>query len=143
MCRGYRWALEEAGQPARSEWVLQEPSAHPDFTDPLREPTALAKRYLKMAPEVDAVVCADDYLAQGLIRAARKVGRSVPGDLKVTGVDDNTAQEKGAPALTSYHVPFEEKGAKAFAILQAMLQSEAPVDLENRLRGTVVVRESA
>ncbi len=143
MYRGYRWALEEAKHPLRAEWVLQEATAHPNFADPLKEPNRLGRSYLKMAGDVDAVVCADDYLAQGLIRAAQEAGRAVPKDLKVTGVDDNLAQVKGAPALTSYRVPFEEKGTKAFEILQAMLRGEAPGELENRLRGSVVIRDSA
>jgi len=143
LARGYRWALEEAGLPARAEWILQEPSAHPDFQDPLQEPLALGRRFLRSAAGVEAVVCADDFLAQGLMRAAQEAGLKVPGDLRVSGVDDNLVEADGLPPLTSYRVPFEEMGARAFELLQGALDGLGPAELEHRLRGAIVARKSA
>lgn len=142
MYRGYRWALDEAGETARPEWIMQVTTAHADFEDPLHEPTMLGRRYLDTAVGVEAVVCADDFLAQGLMRAAQERRLTVPGDIKVCGVDDNLTHLQNTPPLTTYRVPFEEIGAQAFGILQSATSGQPCSELEYHLRGTVVIRES-
>ncbi|MFD4510027.1 LacI family DNA-binding transcriptional regulator [Streptomyces sp. NPDC058457] len=48
----------------------------------------LAARALVADPQVTAVLCGNDELALGVLRAAREAGRDVPGDLSVVGFDD-------------------------------------------------------
>ncbi|GAB4004943.1 hypothetical protein GCM10029992_51370 [Glycomyces albus] len=48
-------------------------------------------------PEVTAILCGNDDLAFGVLYAAHRTGRSVPGDLSVIGFDDSP--------LAAYHVP--------------------------------------
>lgn len=140
---GYLWALEEAGIPEAKERVMLESTMRPDYEDPLREPTALARLYLGRGDVADGVVCGNDFLARGLIRAARESGKSIPGDLKVVGIDDFSMHDEGHVALTTYNVPFEEIGRKAFHVLHSILNGEPPEELENRVRGEIVVRRSA
>ncbi|GLY20300.1 LacI family DNA-binding transcriptional regulator [Micromonospora sp. NBRC 101691] len=68
-------------------------------------------------PEVDAVFCANDELASGVYRAAAEVGRTVPGDLAVTGWDDVTLAAHLSPRLTTVRQPMRELGAAAARLL--------------------------
>jgi GntR family transcriptional regulator of arabinose operon len=141
--RGYLWALEEAGVPADATRIFLEPSMRPDFENPLQEPTRLALKYLEGAPDLEGVVCSNDILARGLIRAASSKGIAVPGQLKVVGLDDLGTQSVDEIPLTTYHVPFEEIGRRAFETLGAMLTNKMPAELETRIRGQLIVRDSA
>ncbi len=140
--RGYRWALEEGGVPFDEGCVLLEPSMEPDYDDPLRQSTELGRRYLEQA-RPEGVFCANDFLAQGLMRAAQEKKISVPEKLKVVGMDDFSMQLPGAIGLTTYHIPFEEIGAQAFAVLDGLLNGEKGLEIETRVRGEIVVRQSA
>jgi len=141
--RGYLWALEEAGKRPVPGSVLLEPEMVPNYDDPLRDPHLLATRYLESGPKVEGVVCSNDLLARGLIRAAQERGLRIPKDLKVTGIDDFANQFQGEISLTTYHVPFEELGQKVFGALDLILNDKPMPELETRVRGEIVVRETA
>ena len=146
--QGYLWAMEEAGQPIDPRHVLLEPSMRPNFVDPLKEPTELGLRYLeqaaKLGPDgVQAVVCANDHIASGLIRAAEQAGIRIPIDLKVIGIDGFALPLPSGLKLTSYHVPFEEIGRRAFESLDTLLTSPTTVLPVVRVRGQIIVHDSA
>jgi GntR family transcriptional regulator of arabinose operon len=143
--RGYAWAMDEAGLPARAEAIMLDPRMHPNFDDPLAEPKELARTYLKKAGMLDAVVCSDDYLALGCIAAAKEAGVEVPRDLLVTGIDDYQMASHAAVPLTSYHIPYEEVGRKAFEILEALTANPGAERSfsETQIRGRLIVRETA
>jgi GntR family transcriptional regulator of arabinose operon len=141
---GYRWALEEAGMGEPTGGVFLDSTMNPDFQNPLAEPTALAAKFFDTAGKLDAVVCADDFLALGCITAAQQRGWGVPNDLLVSGVDDYSAlaSSHGVP-LTTYRIPFEEMGRQSFAMLDRVLQNKSTPSLEHQIRGEIVVRKSA
>ena len=140
---GYRQAMEEADLDGASPRVLLEDAMTPRFggaDDVLREPKAVAARYLAAQRDLEAVVCGNDYMALGLLAVARKRKRRVPDDLKVVGIDDfGPAAEAG---LTTYRIPYEEIGRRAFALLEGGIagQGGAP---ESQVRGELVIRASA
>ncbi|EIQ00447.1 transcriptional regulator [Opitutaceae bacterium TAV1] len=141
---GYRKAMEEASFPMPAEWVFLEPTMHPNFADPVREPTELARGYLAQARSVEGVVCNTDFLALGILQAARELGLRVPDDLRVTGIDDYTLASKSDIPLTTYHVPYETIGAKTFEVLAARVANRGigPV-ADTQIRGEIVIRASA
>lgn len=142
--RGYAWAMQEAGIAKPEKGVFLESSMHPNFNNPLEEPTRLAEAFLKKSGPLDAVVCANDFLAVGCINAAKKLGIRVPGDMLVSGIDDIASLARSAGvALTTYHIPFEEIGSRAFALLTQIVSGGAPYVDEGEIRGEIVVRESA
>jgi len=139
--QGYRWTLKEAGLSEPEDGVFLDASMHANFNDPLAEPTAMAEAYLAKTSRLDAVVCADDFLALGCITAARKRGMGVPSDLLVSGIGDYTGLAFASEIfLTTYHIPFEELGRKSFEMLS---EDECSSSLEIQLCGNLVVRESA
>ncbi len=141
--RGYLWAMQEAGLAARAENILLEPSMRPDFDAPFDEPRSLARTYLANVSSLEGVVCPNEYLAVALIEEARKIGRKVPENLKVVGIDDFSVAENHGISLTTYHAPFEEIGRRAFEVLTAIHNTNVPVTRENRLRGAIMPRHTA
>ena len=77
-----------------------------------------ARKLYEAAPDVTAVVCMSDVLAVAAIEAARRMGRSVPGDVSVVGFDDADIPHPG-PALTTVRQPILEKGRLAAEMLFA------------------------
>lgn len=143
--QGYRWALEEAGIPESADIVYLDPVMTPNFEDPLAESRTMARTYLeRVHGKVDAIVCADDFLAAGCIEAAEERGWKVPRDLLVSGIDDySTLPQVSRVELTTYHIPFEEMGSRAFRVLDSLLGKDAGSASEVQLRGELVVRQSA
>ncbi|XHR30937.1 MAG: substrate-binding domain-containing protein [Chthoniobacteraceae bacterium] len=140
---GYHQAMEEAGLGDSESLVHLDPSMTPRFNDPLREPIELAHTYLKSHPGVEGIVCSVDYIALGMIRAAQELGLQVPGDLKVTGIDDFALAHEGPLGVTTYHVPYETIGRRAFESLNKIIAGHQPLLTEAQVRGELVVRQSA
>jgi DNA-binding LacI/PurR family transcriptional regulator len=141
---GYRWALEDRKIEPEPHWELREEFKHPDFERPLAEPAEFGTRFVEQCgDQIEAVVCTNDYLAMGVILAARRVGLRVPEDLKVVGVDGLDCAANWDVPVTSYELPFEEAGEQAFRVLDALLEGATPSSQEVRLRGRIVRRTSA
>ncbi|OQA88617.1 MAG: HTH-type transcriptional regulator GalS [Lentisphaerae bacterium ADurb.Bin242] len=64
-----------------------------------------------------AVLAADDFTAQGGLRALYENGLSVPRDISLTGFDDIPSAELMIPALTTIRVPVRRMVAAAFDLI--------------------------
>jgi len=126
---GYRRAL--TGTPAR----LHERAG--DNTPEVGE--GMTHDLLTTHPDITALLCMSDVLAQGALRAAARLGRRVPQTLSVIGYDD--IPSSAALNLTTVLQPTTEKGLEAGRAMLALLRGETPpgVTLPTRLvvRGTV------
>lgn len=91
-------------------------------------------------PDTDAVVCANDELASGVLRAAVASGRRVPRDVVITGWDDSPHAVALQPPLTTVHQPMHELGARAVRMLFDRLDGEAVKSVV--LPASLVVRGS-
>ena len=72
-----------------------------------------------------AIICASDPLALGAIRAARRAGLSVPGDVSVVGYDDSTFMSCTDPPLTTVRQPIEAIGRAAVEILAGQIEGSS------------------
>ncbi len=63
----------------------------------------------------DALVCANDELAIGLLATLPGLGHRIPADVAITGFDDQSLAEIASPRLTTVHQPVAELGAHAAA----------------------------
>ncbi|THV29582.1 LacI family DNA-binding transcriptional regulator [Glycomyces paridis] len=113
---GWEQALQATGRaapvPAACDWSIA--SAYHAASDLLED------------PEVTAILCGNDDLAVGVIRAAHDAGRRVPYDLSVVGFDDCPFAAFQVPALTTVGLDFRGLGRGAFDLLRSKLDGEAP-----------------
>lgn len=73
---------------------------------------------LRRAPDVDAVFCASDQIARGLVDGMRESGRRVPGDVAVAGFDNWDVMAAACrPPLTSVDMDLEGLGRQAAQLL--------------------------
>jgi DNA-binding LacI/PurR family transcriptional regulator len=82
-----------------------------------------------LARGVTGIVCASDPMALGAIRAARRAGKSVPGDLSVVGYDDSAFMSCTDPPLTTVRQPIEAIGKAAVEMLVGQIEG-LPVTVE-------------
>ncbi|MGW6197043.1 LacI family DNA-binding transcriptional regulator [Kribbella sp. NPDC055110] len=70
----------------------------------------------------DAVICANDLLAVGLMHELAAVGLEVPRDVAVVGMDDSELAEQSFPPLTSVNLGSAERGRRAAELLLARIE---------------------
>jgi DNA-binding LacI/PurR family transcriptional regulator len=100
-----------------------------------------AGQLLAASPEVTAVLCGNDDLALGVIKAMQEAGRDIPGRVSVVGFDDIPQAEFYTPALTTVRLDFTDLGRAAFAALQE--QTGTAADSRPRPRPELIVRQSS
>ncbi len=87
-----------------------------------------------------AIVCANDVMAVGVLRALREQGIDVPGDISVTGVDNIRLSEFCYPTLTTVQVPRERIGTLVF---EKLVSADPPTNgSEFLIDPDLVVRDS-
>jgi LacI family transcriptional regulator len=101
-----------------------------------------ARRLLLDGEPLTALFCANDLIALGAIRLAREIGMVVPDDLSVVGFNDIPQSELFDPPLTTVHVPQEEMGVLAAAILIDALEGKHLARRQVMLETELVVRGS-
>ena len=114
--RGYRKALADLG-PERADLI-----AYGDFSAASAEHAVY--RLLDRRPDVDAVFATSDLMATGVLRALRRTGRRVPGDVAVIGFDDAPLARHTSPPLTTVRQPVEQLGARAVDELLTLIGEE-------------------
>lgn len=77
-----------------------------------------------LALQPTAVFAANDEMAVGAIRAAKRAGLKVPQDLSVIGFNDQGLAEIYDPPLTTISIPTRELGYRAMLKLRALLADE-------------------
>jgi LacI family transcriptional regulator, repressor for deo operon, udp, cdd, tsx, nupC, and nupG len=95
-----------------------------------------------LAQGATAVVCASDALALGAIRAARKQGLDVPGDLSVIGFDDSPLIAFTDPPLTTVRQPVLAMGHAAVSALVAEINETSASRTELQFHPELIVRGS-
>jgi DNA-binding LacI/PurR family transcriptional regulator len=130
---GWRQALEEAGAPVPAPvqcgWIPR--SGYQ------------TGQVLAADPEVTAVLCGNDDLALGVIRALHTAGLSIPGDVSVVGFDDTPVAEFLTPPLTTVRLDFAGLGRSCFALLLALIEQKEARPHPRRPEPELIIRESS
>lgn len=93
-------------------------------------------------PEVTAVFVASDEMAFGVIRALHELGRRVPEDISVVGVDDIALSEYCSPSLTTVAQSFADMGALAVSHLMRHITDPDAAPEPESVEPRLVVRSS-
>ncbi|MEV0978814.1 LacI family DNA-binding transcriptional regulator [Streptomyces sp. NPDC049915] len=134
---GYRQALRAAG--VRFDADLVVPVDAFLWQDGARAAAALMDR----DPRPDALLCLNDHLALGALRALHERGRSVPDEVDVVGFDDIEASRFSVPSLTT--VAPDKQGIARAAVSLLVGRIDAPDTVAVRdevVEHRLIVRES-
>jgi len=146
-CRGWAAALGAVKIEARPEWILHRDNSNGEITASDEEALELFLGGGELsgvgASPLDAVVCANDTVAAGLIRYLNASGRRVGEDVAVTGFGNTFPALLEAVGLTTIAQPFEALGRMAAEILIARLTGqEMPFPREVEVPVKLIVRRS-
>ena len=115
-------------------WLNCGPQAYDDlFSDPYNRP--------------QAVVCANDYMAVGMMRTLREKGIRVPEDVIVTGFDNVPSIVLNEPTLTTVEQDFSEMTRVAVEELERQIRGKEPEthkdgNIKMPMKGKLILGES-
>jgi len=89
-----------------------------------------------------AIICASDQMALGAVRAARKMGLDVPGDVSVIGFDDSAFMPLVDPAITTIRQPVDAMARAATGLLSAQITGRDSRPGEIQFEPELIVRDS-
>ena len=94
------------------------------FTD-FKAYDAIKARYKsKNEVDFDAIVCANDMMASGCMRAFEELGVRVPQDVKIIGFDDAIVASMTSPKLSTINQDIYSQGYEAAEIVDRLLNGE-------------------
>ena len=106
------------------------------FSESMAEKIVLEQKF-----DADAIICANDDMAIGVMKALKKLNIDIPSETAVAGGDDIGIGRYFSPSLTTFSNMQYELGASAVKCVIRMIKGK---DTENIvLPGKVIVRESA
>lgn len=135
--RGYTEALSAAGE--TPDPALTQRCASPDIDGGYCAALAL----LAARPDLDGLICYNDLVAAGALRACAELGRRVPEDVAVTGADDILLAGLVTPALTTLRSDRQAIGVTAFRLLLDQLCGASSACAALVFQPELVVRASA
>ncbi|MBM7069421.1 LacI family DNA-binding transcriptional regulator [Actibacterium sp. 188UL27-1] len=99
------------------------------------------EQILAQRPNVTAILCMSDVLAQGALFRLQTLGIAVPDQLSLMGVDDLQSSACTYPPLTSVHLPVEEMGHKTATAMARWVAQGIPAKHE-KLPSSISIRRS-
>jgi LacI family transcriptional regulator len=115
---GYRKALAELKIKENSDYL-----ADGEFS--IEGGARAFRRLMELKNPPKAVFCANDDMALGAMKTARKMGIRIPGDVALVGYDDILTCELTNPQLTSVHQTKNEIGKLLFDRLIESIQNKS------------------
>jgi LacI family transcriptional regulator len=124
--QGFERAMRNAGLKIDHDQIVEG-----DFTERSGQ---LGMHYLlDLSNPPTAVVCNNDRMAFGAMRAIQARGLSIGSDVSVVGFDDVPLARYWHPPLTTLYQPTREIGGMLFSLLQAVIAGQDTRDLSQKL----------
>lgn len=133
--RGYTEALEAAGLPVDARRMVRS-----EFN--LESGYDAAQKLMEQAPDTDAIFCATDTIAIGVMQYLKGAGKRIPEEVAVTGIGHSRMTEIVEPNLTTAHLFYHSTGVEGADMLIKML--ETGIDMKKKLKmGFEVVEQES
>jgi DNA-binding LacI/PurR family transcriptional regulator len=133
--KGYKSALISRDIPVDSELIYTG-----DYSYKSGEKGATYLLSLKERPT--AIMCANDSMAIGAIKAIREKGFSIPDDISIIGFDDIDVASQVHPSLTTMAVPIKQIANTSIDILTSLIEGDDLDYQHTILPARLVVRNS-
>lgn len=107
--------------------------------------SALSLLSERRGPRPSAIVCASTTIADGVYRAAKDLGVSIPSELSVVAHDDAIPEMRAVnfePALTVTRSPIRDASQPLALAVQRLLNGEKPEKLQTIAQAELIVRNS-
>jgi DNA-binding LacI/PurR family transcriptional regulator len=101
-----------------------------------------ALRLLDRARPPTAIFAANDLMAMGALIGARALGRRVPADVSIIGLDDIALAAQTDPPLTTVALPRYDIGIQAMRLLLELLNHATTAPAVTRVETQLVIRQS-
>jgi DNA-binding LacI/PurR family transcriptional regulator len=137
---GFKGEMKAHGLPILDEYIFQGPNGRPEggFTG--------GEYFLQLPNRPTAIICFNDMMAIGLIKALRNAELDVPSDCSVVGFDNISISAYSNPSLTTFDQPKYLLGEKAARMMLSILNPSADDrDIHPAVvitRGKILVRNS-
>jgi LacI family transcriptional regulator len=133
----FRTAMQAADLTIQKKWIIE--CAHT-----LKGGVAGYSQLQALASRPTAIVCSNDMIAIGVLRAAYMEGIRVPHDLSVIGLDDIDFAEFTLPPLTTIRLSRVELARAAFEALRQQAEDPTAPNLQREflVSTSLVVRGS-
>ncbi|MDQ7796328.1 MAG: LacI family DNA-binding transcriptional regulator [Spirochaetia bacterium] len=92
---------------------------------------------------IDAVFCANDYMAAGAITEAQKQNIAIPQQLRIVGYDNREFDWFWPIPITTFSLPLAEMGEKGASTLIRMIKGEKPEPFHVVIPSSLVTRASS
>jgi LacI family repressor for deo operon, udp, cdd, tsx, nupC, and nupG len=135
--RGFIRALKAQRIPCNPAW-LRSGAANSEA-----EGYRVMKKWLREKDLPEAIVCGNDDLAFGALKALQKAGKRAPRDMAVIGFDDNERAKSFSPPLTTVRQPLGQMGKDAVNILIRQIECPSSGPVSKRYFPKLIVRKTA
>ena len=132
----FKKALKKNGLKYNPDWTIE---GH--FISEAARKVILDRYKSKQEVEFEAIVCANDLMAEGCMQAFDELGIKVPKQVKVIGFDDSTRASFTTPSLSTINQNIFEQGRHASELAHKIL-SGASVPRETKIPASPVYRQS-
>ncbi len=138
---GFRREMESAGLAVPAEYL------HEAAGGGTEAGLSVASYFLNLQDRPTALVCYNDMIAIGVMKAMHQAGLHVPEDISVTGFDNIVFSAYTHPPLTTLDQPKRFIGAEAARLLLELLDTPLSHPSSNQmkvrsLKGQLLIRES-
>ncbi len=132
---GFRDALSRHGATLAEDAVFE---GNFKFESGLEGAQAVLGRH----PEITAIWAQNDLMAVGVLKHLQAIGREVPRDMSLVGMDDIILARMITPALTTVTQPFEQICEKAIELLLSVRNNDGSPPGRIMIEPDLVVRDS-
>ncbi|MCL2050802.1 MAG: LacI family transcriptional regulator [Lachnospiraceae bacterium] len=99
-------------------------------------------RLLTLLSPPDAVICGDNVMSIGAMKAIREKGRKIPHDIGIISFDNYPMAELVEPTLTTVDIDLYEMGVEAVKLLLRRIENPAASHQVSLISTSLQVRES-